>query len=292
MALPTHPVLHRVILEITAEVKKPMSASEILAKVTKQLPLTRDDLDERTSTGASRIRANIGFGLSYLARAELLQRPERGQYEITDQGRTLLLGPETRLSFSRLSRLIAGERGIEQKPSMSEDDDDAPTEKMEKIIDSLESSLVKDIFDRTRKVPFDKFEKLVRDLLERMGYGKVVVTGRSHDEGIDVIAAQDALELERVYVQAKCWKGSVGGPEINRFVGSLDSHDAGKGIFVTTSSFTEPARRAAGRSKNYIIRLVDGRELARLMVKYNLGVTTGRVFEVKELDENYFSEER
>ena len=142
-------------------------------------------------------------------------------------------------------------------------------------------------------LPFDKFEKLVGDVLERMGYGRSEFTPISHDGGIDVVLSQDTLGLERVYVQAKRWENrSVGSPEINKFVGSLDSHDASKGIVVTSSTFSEPAKHAADRSKNYIIRLVDGEELARLMVKHNIGVKTIRSFDLKDVDEDYFSEER
>ena len=293
MALPTHPVLHRSILEITAEAMATVSAGEILDRLTETLSLSQDDLDERTSTGASRIRANLGFGLSYLARAGLLNRPERGRYEITDAGKNILQQPDVGLSFSFLGRKIAGGIDIQEEANTQSDDDLAPEDRLEKIIRSEEAVLEKVLLAKMRKLPFDKFEKLVGDVLESMGYGRSEFTPTSHDGGIDVVLSQDSLGLDRVYVQAKRWdKGTVGSPEINKFVGSLDSHDAAKGIFVTSSTFSERAQKAADRSKNYIIRLVDGEELARLMVVHNLGVKTIRSFEVKDVDEDYFSEER
>ena len=293
MALPTHPLLHRSILEIAAETKKTVSAGQILERLIGKLSLTQDDLDERTSTGASRIRANLGFGLSYLARAGLLQRPERGQYKITDVGKATLNQTDVRLSFSLLSRRISGDIGNQEENKAQADEDLAPEFRLEKIIDSEEAVLVRVIQAKLHILPFDKFEKLVGDVLERMGYGRSEFTPISHDGGIDVVLSQDTLGLERVYVQAKRWENrSVGSPEINKFVGSLDSHDASKGIVVTSSTFSEPAKHAADRNKNYIIRLVDGEELARLMVKHNIGVKTIRSFDLKDVDEDYFSEER
>ena len=302
MALPTHPVLHRVILEIAAEVKKTVSAGEILAKVTKQLSLTQDDLDERTSTGASRIRANIGFGLSYIARAGLLQRPERGQYEITDEGRTLLLKPETWLSFSMLRRLIDGEDGIEQKrsveaqvPPPKPDDsepEEYPDEKMEDGYRAIRENLISDLLASLLEMSPDGFERLVLVLLEKLRYGKGKVVGSSGDGGIDVIINQDALGLEKVYVQAKRWRNQVGGPQIRDFSGGLQLRGAAKGVFVTTSEFTKSARESAEiiSQSNQTILLIDGQELASLMFDKDVGVITEQTYAVKKLDANFFAE--
>ena len=130
-------------------------------------------------------------------------------------------------------------------------------------------------------------------LLEKMGYGKGRVVGRSGDGGIDGIINQDALGLEKVYTQAKRWTtNSVGSPEIYQFAGSLDGQGAHRGVFITTSTFSSAARQAEEDiSKGpKFIRLIDGSELASLMISHGVGVITEITYEVKRLDENYFAE--
>lgn len=294
MALPTHPVLHRVILEIAARSKRPVSAGEILAEVTEQLSLTQDDLDEMTSTGASRIKANIGFGLSYLARAGLLQRPERGQYEITGEGRTILQEPETRLSFTMLSRLIAGESEGEGKADSVEETDRSPLEKMEEGHRISRETLRSELLDSLHTLTPAGFERFVGKFLEKLGYGESTVVGRSGDDGIDVIINQDALGLEKVYVQAKKWKQQipVRSPDIQRFSGSLHYQGAVKGVFVTTSRFTEDAlEMVKGYSRtSQNIQLIDGNKLAELMIDNDVGVVTEHSFIIKKLDVNFFEQ--
>ena len=139
-----------------------------------------------------------------------------------------------------------------------------------------------------------QFERLVVNLLEQMGYGEGKVVGRSGDGGIDGIISQDALGLEKVFVQAKRYTaGSVGEPEIRNFSGSLDAQGASKGVFITTSTFSSTARQTAQTisAGNKFIRLVDGTELTQLMIRHGVGVVTERTYEIKKLDENYFTEE-
>ena len=126
-----------------------------------------------------------------------------------------------------------------------------------------------------------------------MGYGEGVTVGRSGDGGIDGIINQDALGLEKVYVQAKRWASQVGEPEIRNFSGSLDPHGATKGVFITTSTFSSTARQTAQTisAGSKFIRLVDGNELAQLMIRHGVGVVTEYTYEIKKLDENYFAED-
>ena len=126
-----------------------------------------------------------------------------------------------------------------------------------------------------------------------MGYGQGETVGRSGDGGIDGIIDQDALGLEKVYVQAKRWANPVGEPEIRNFSGSLDPYGATKGVFITTSSFTRTAQLTADAisAGNKFIRLVDGLELAELMISHSVGVVTEISYDIKKLDENYFAED-
>ena len=161
--------------------------------------------------------------------------------------------------------------------------------------------LATDLLDNLTHIPPSSFEHTVLDLLENMGYGRARHIGRSGDGGIDGIIDQDTLGLDSVYVQAKRWTGQVGEPEVRSFSGSLDPHGATRGILITTSGFSESARRTAEAistgSKH--IRLVDGSELTQLMIDHSVGVTTGTPHHARKnvtpysdtgLDENYFNQ--
>ena len=161
--------------------------------------------------------------------------------------------------------------------------------------------LATDLLDNLTHIPPSSFEHTVLDLLENMGYGRARHIGRSGDGGIDGVIDQDTLGLDSVYVQAKRWTGQVGEPEVRSFSGSLDPHGATRGILITTSGFSESARRTAEAistgSKH--IRLVDGRELTQLMIRHSVGVTTDTPHHARKnvtpysdtgLDENYFNQ--
>ena len=171
--------------------------------------------------------------------------------------------------------------------------DATPDERMEILHQELNEKLAHDLLDvMTKHVSPDGFERLVVRLLEKMGYGKGEAVGGSGDGGIDGIINQDVLGLEKVYIQAKRWQNQVGEPEIRNFSGSLDAKGATKGVFITTSSFSSTAEQTAQTisAGNKLIRLIDGTELARLMIDYGVGVVTEITYEVKKLDENYFAE--
>ena len=139
------------------------------------------------------------------------------------------------------------------------------------------------------------FENLVVELLVKMGYGGSLkdagkVVGKGGDEGIDGIIKEDKLGLDIIYIQAKRWEGSVGRPEIQKFVGALAGQGAKKGIFITTSRFTPEAKDYTPRNETKIV-LIDGEHLAQLMIDYNLGVTTQTIYEIKRIDSDYFEDE-
>ena len=173
------------------------------------------------------------------------------------------------------------------------DDDVTPAEKMSDGYKALRAKLTDDLLESLSSISPDLFEQLVVALLERMDYGKGDVVGGSGDGGIDGIINQDALGLEKVYIQAKRWASQVGEPEIRNFSGSLDARGASKGVFITTSRFSGTAGQTARTisAGNKFIRLIDGPELASLMIDHDVGVITETTYEVKKLDENYFAEE-
>jgi restriction system protein len=157
----------------------------------------------------------------------------------------------------------------------------------------LRSALSADLLERVREGSWEFFEQLVLDVLKAMGYGGPEgsverLGGHGGDEGVDGVIREDALGLDLIYVQAKSWQGTVGRPDIQKFFGALHGKRAGKGVFITTSQFSSEAREYAQGVTPRVI-LVDGRQLAELMIDHNVGVTVRQVFEVKGVNLDYFT---
>jgi restriction system protein len=172
----------------------------------------------------------------------------------------------------------------------------APQERLDEAAKELLATLTDDILSAIKTCSPAFFEELVVQLLLKMGYGgsrkeagKAV--GRSGDGGIDGVIAEDRLGLDSIYVQAKRWQGSVGEPDIRNFLGALVGRGASKGVFITTSSFSEPARAFAARSIQQKLVLIDGERLAELMIEHDLGVSTVASYQVKRLDSDFFVDE-
>ena len=215
-------------------------------------------------------------------------RPSRGLFRTTPAGQDYLKSHTGKITSAHLTQLsIHGEhKGTGSLPSIpasppvttsaSDDDDTSPQDKIDAGYRALQEKLADDLLESISQISPDSFERLVVDLLEKMSYGKGEAVGRSGDGGIDGIINQDALGLEKVYIQAKRWQNQVGEPEIRNFSGSLDARGASKGVFVTTSSFSGSARQTATTisAGSKFIRLIDGPELAKLMLDHDVGVVT------------------
>ena len=179
-------------------------------------------------------------------------------------------------------------------PEPSDAAEQTPDEIMRAAHRRIEASLAEDLLDRVRAAPPDFLERLIVNLLLAMGYGGSAADagralGRSGDEGVDGVIDQDALGLDRVYIQAKRYAdgNSVGPGAIRDFFGSLDRHKAAKGLFVTTSGFTSSARETADYLSKRIV-LIDGEQLTRLMIRHNVGCRIEEVLHVKKVDEDFF----
>lgn len=296
MAVPTQSQMHRPLLEIAAETSEIWSRTEFFSSLIDRLKLTEEDLSERTSSGAIRARVNSDFALSKLAKAGLLHQPSRARYEITSEGRSFLSSHQGNITLAILSSLAREHQSDDANTRATITavetviDDASPQDKIDAGYREIQDQLSDDLLESISQISPEGFERLVVDLLEKMGYGKGQAVGRSGDGGIDGIINQDALGLDKVYIQAKRWKNQVGEPEIRNFSGSLDPKGATKGVFVTTSSFSATSRQTAKdiSAGPKFIRLVDGRELAKLMMYYNVGVITQYAYKIQELDENYF----
>ena len=304
MAVPATNELHRPILEIAAETGGALSARQFTEVLAERLQVTDDDLQECSSSEVKKFSDRVQWSMHNLRLAGALDRPARGKYRITETGRTFLAGHNGRVTNGDLRRLQEeAEKGNVSCPEGSSDfaafDGDSnglnvtPKDMMDTGYDRFRIRLAGDVKENVAKMSPTDFERLVLDLLKRMGYGEPEHTGRGGDGGIDGIINQDALGLEKVFVQAKRWANQVGEPEIRNFSGSLDRYGATKGVFITTSTFSATARQTANTisAGNKFIRLVDGNELAELMIRHGVGVVTEYTYEIKKLDENYFADE-
>jgi len=170
-----------------------------------------------------------------------------------------------------------------------------PEELIESGYQKIRISLEQEILSKLKSVHPSFFEKIVVELLVKMGYGGSIseagkATRYTNDEGIDGIIKEDKLGLDTIYIQAKRWDGVVGRPELHKFVGALAGQGAKKGIFITTSSFTKEAKDYIPRNETKIV-LIDGSALAQYMIDYNLGVSVQNTYEIKKIDSDYFEEE-
>lgn len=301
MALPSQQTFLRPILEIAAQAEKALAYKDILTGLKPLLSLSDADLQERTPSGALRVEKHTRFSMYLLKRAELLessaQGAGRGRYQITPKGRRYLREHPDAINPAQLNMMTDEQEQQLGAPAPSVLVMDiggmSPEEQIEVTHEQLKTILADNLLDALKAVSPERFEELVIELLVKMGYGSGLRTGRSGDGGIDGIVTEDRLGFESVYVQAKRWDTPrVGEPEIRNFSGSLDPHGATKGVFITTSRFSGPAIQAAADAarNNKTLRLIDGRELSNLMIEYGVGVVTKSVYEMKELDENYFAD--
>ena len=303
MPLPTQDQCHLPLLEHSAESGEPMHRLELAEHIADTFALTDQEREERTPVkGTPRYVDRTNWALSLLKRAGLMDVRGKSKYQINEAGQQELAansGIITKPYLENLAEQLAaknnlGVSSVLVPPAVRVESESSPWEDAHQAWQSLNRQLAEDLLESIKEVPSIRFERLVLDLLNKMGYGEPEHTGQSGDGGIDGIIHQDALGLEKVYVQAKRYSsGSIGEPEIRNFAGSMIARGATKGVFITTSGFSATAQQTAANvsQRNETIRLVAGHELAQLMIRHGVGVVTEYTYEIKKLDENYFAEE-
>jgi restriction system protein len=234
-----------------------------------------------------------------MKKAGFLETTKRGYFKITPRGTEVLSQKLQKIDIQYLREFP---EFIEFQTTKREVDvpkidrsDATPEESLEAAYDNLRSALAGELLAQLKTNPPSMFEKIVVDLLLKMGYGGSrkdagQAIGKSGDEGIDGIIKEDKLGLDIIYIQAKRWEAQVGRPEIQKFAGALQGKRARKGIFITTSTFSREARDYASGIDTKII-LLDGEEIAGLMIDHGVGVSPVATYEVKRLDTDYFAEE-
>ncbi len=282
----------------------PMSRRDIIASVATEFQLTDDDKSELISRGFPRYASNIGWAITYLKQAGLLESQKRGEYTLSARGREVLKSKPKAIDNAFLRKFdefqdFVGRKSLRGKQSDETDFtqptqsiDLTPNEALDAAHSSLRSAVEKELLSLVKSGSPSFFEQVVIDVLVAMGYGgnragAARAIGKSGDGGIDGIIDEDRLGLDLIYVQAKRWEGVVGRPEVQKFNGALAGHRARKGVFVTTSSFTKESSDYVERIDARIV-LIDGPRLAGLMYEHGVGVSVRQVYEVKSLDTDYF----
>jgi len=247
----------------------------------------------------------VAWAKTYLQRSGLLENIRRGHFTITDRGREVLNSSVDRIDigflrqFPEFNEFRSGSTSESAAPSSHEDEseggDQTPEEALETAYNRIRDDLVAELLNQIKAMSPTFFEKLVLDLMLKMGYGgasddSASLTQGGSDEGIDGVINEDQLGLDIVYLQAKRWENQVGRPEIQRFVGALHGKRARKGVFMTTSTFSSAAIEYVQTIEPKVI-LIDGRRLGQLMVDFNAGVSTSQTYAVKRIDTDYFTED-
>lgn len=292
----------RPLIEAHADGKEHLNR-DLVRQLAEQFGLSEEERREMLPSGRAKLFDNrVGWAKSHVMQAGLLESPRRALSTITERGRQVLADHVERVDLRVLNefdeyREFRKRRKEASGETDTEDDttEDAPPEEMlenayQKVRRQIEADLLRQIMDN----PPDFLERVVVDLVVRMGYGGSrkdagEALGKSGDEGIDGIIKEDPLGLDVIYLQAKRWEGSVGRPEIQKFAGALQGQRARKGIFITTSTFTPDALDYVSRIESKII-LIDGSRLARLMFDHDIGVATASSYEVKRIDSDYFAD--
>lgn len=302
MAIPDFQTVMRPVLLAVAN-GETLSLSNLREKVSSYFQLSDAERHERLPSGKQTVINNrVGWARTYLNKAGLLHIPARGMVQITERGlEALHTGPE-RITVAWLKRYpefasfhapkpLEGRSGAEPEEQVAA----TPDEQLANAYQDLMQSLADELLVQVRTSTPSFFEQLVVDLMIAMGYGGSRkeagnATQATNDDGIDGIIKEDKLGLDVIYLQAKRWTNTVHRPEIDKFIGALTRQRARKGVFITTSDFSAGAREAA-LGLDIKVVLVDGIELARLMVENNIGCSIKQVYEVKQIDTDYFSED-
>jgi restriction system protein len=284
---------------------KEHSTRDAIVLLGKQFNLSDEEMLELLPSGQQKVFDNrVGWARTYLKMARLLESRKRSYFNITDRGLGVLNQSLEKITVSFLEEfpefMEFKNRHNEAKGDKTNNENgdlvtQTPEELLEDAYQRIRQDLAQEILDKVKECTPGFFERLVIDLLLKMGYGgsrkdagKAI--GKSGDEGIDGIIKEDRLGLDIIYVQAKRWEGSVGRPEIQKFVGALAGQRAKKGVFITTSSFTNEAINYVLGIDSKIV-LIDGEQLAQFMIDFDIGVSKMVSYEVKKIDTDYFTED-
>lgn len=302
MAIPDYQSIMLPLLKFIGDGKE-YSLRETIEALADEFELTDEERKRLLPSGQQATFGNrVGWARTYMKKAGLLKTTRRGYFQITERGQDTLRQNPPEINTDYLKQFPEFIEFQKPKPRKAEKskvqqviETPTPEEEIEVAYQTIRQDLATELLQTIQDHSPAFFERLVIDLLVKMGYGGTrkdagEAIGRSGDGGIDGIIKEDRLGLDIVYIQAKRWNGTVGRPEIQKFAGALQGQRARKGIFITTSAFTNAAQEYASRIDSKIV-LIDGDTLTQLMIDYNIGVTSIASYEIKRIDSDYFTEE-
>ena len=286
-----------------------LAAKHVIESVSNSFGLSEEERSQMLPSGNQRVIANrCLWALSYMKKAQLIISPKRGVYKIADRGIGALKSGITTIGIEYLSQYPEFQEFRSRKNDTQTDGEQdgvqpiqitekTPEEILENAYQGIRQTLESDILEKVHSQTPEFFERLVIELLVKMGYGGSITEagraiGKSGDEGIDGVIKEDKLGLDIIYIQAKRWAPDnvVGRPEIQKFVGALAGQGAKKGIFITTSRFTREALEYTPRNETKVV-LVDGKKLAKLLIDNDIGVSHVINYEIKRIDNDYFGDD-
>ncbi|MBS1790088.1 MAG: restriction endonuclease [Acidobacteria bacterium] len=308
MAIPDYQTLMLPVLQLLGDGQEHL-LRDIVQKLSDQFGLSEEERRHLLPSGVSTtMGSRIGWAKTYLHKARLLNLTGRGRLQISSRGTSVLQRPPEKINVAFLKQFPEfvefqspsknGEldKTSEQTAQNSLEEPLAPDEALDSAYKQLQADLESQLLDKMKSMSPESFERLVVEVLVKMGYGGTLedagkAVGKSHDEGIDGVIKEDRLGFDQIYIQAKKWSDSpVGRPEIQKFVGALQPHRARKGVFITTSTFTKDAEDFVKRIETKVI-LINGFQLAKMMIDLNVGVSISRAYQIKKIDSDYFEEE-
>jgi restriction system protein len=284
-----------------------LKVTQAVDELAQNMGLTDIEIAELLASGSqTRWGSRVAWAATHLVQAGLMQRPSRGFIQVTDLGMSVLARPPEKITIKFLSQYPSyvqfkfGNKkakidtgSTELHDAMAEDAEISPSELLESTYIQFRTLLAQEVLSITKQVPPTFFERLVVQLLVAMGYGgsfrdAAQAIGKTGDGGIDGIIKEDRLGLDFVAVQAKRWEHSVGREVVQAFAGSLMGHGASKGVLISTSSFTSGAKDYAQKLSSNKIVLIDGEQLAELMLDFGIGVTEVTTYRIQRVDSDYF----
>jgi len=302
MAIPDYETIMLPLLKLMRDGLE-RSVGECIGRLAEEFGLSDEEKRHLLPSGLMPTFNNrVAWARTYMKQAGLLESTRRGFIKITERGRQILRGNPEKITGRLLSQFPefvefqSPKKETKETPAaQNSKGDQTPEEMLEYAHQRITAELSREILRQIRTCSPDFFERLVVELLVKMGYGGSLqeagqAIGGSGDEGIDGIIKEDKLGLDTIYIQAKRWANSIGSPEIQKFVGALHGQKARKGIFVTTSTCTKDAMDYASKIDSEVV-LIDGETLARFMIDHGLGVSTLSTYELKKIDTDYFAEE-
>lgn len=303
MAVPDFQSVMLPFLEILKDGKE-RTMRDLTAALAAHFKLTEEQLQEHLPSGPQSLFYNrVAWAKTHLKNAGLIENPVRGKVRISEVGQKVLLQKPPTINCKYLKQFPSYLTFIGQTPGDDDLDEEeaiiesaqTPLELMESSFNTLRKATAEDLITKLKACSPGFFEQVVVRLLHAMGYGSVTgdtsVTGKPGDGGIDGIIREDKLGLDVVCIQAKRWDGSVGRPIVQGFVGSMDYIRAKKGVILTTSQFTKDALDYVDRIEGKKVVLIDGPTLADLMIQHNVGVKPTKLYELKEVSNDFFDED-